>query len=80
MAEKTCSASSSCGEDSTVISSHLETNVGDGEQFNYDDILKHIGQLGSYQFRTFLLLCLPALFPGIIVMSYTFTGGMPNYR
>lgn len=55
-------------------------SVDDGEPFNYDDVLKHIGQMGKYQRYTFLLLCLPALFPGIIVMSYTFTGGIPNYR
>ena len=52
-----------------------------GEPFNYDDIMElHIGQLGRFQLRTLLLLCIPALFPGLIAMSYTFTGAVPNYR
>ena len=52
-----------------------------GEPFNYDDILEqHLGQLGKFQLRSFLLLCIPALFPGLIAMSYTFTGAVPNYR
>lgn len=52
-----------------------------GEPFNYDDIMElHIGQLGKFQLRTFFLLCVPALFPGLIAMSYTFTGAVPNYR
>ena len=52
-----------------------------GEPFNYDDIMElHIGQLGKFQLRSFLWLCLPALFPGLIVMSYSFTGGVPDYR
>ena len=51
------------------------------EPFNYDDIMElHIGQLGKFQLRSFLWLCLPALFPGLIVMSYSFTGGVPDYR
>lgn len=48
--------------------------------FDYDEILNHLGQLGKYQLYTFLWLCVPAFFPGIVVMSYTFTGGVPNYR
>ena len=52
-----------------------------GEPFNYDYILEsHIGQLGKFQLGTFLWLCLPALFPGFITMSYSFTGGVPDYR
>ena len=49
--------------------------------FDYDNILEcHLGQLGNYQLRSFLLLLLPAIFPGLITMSYTFTGAVPNYR
>ena len=58
-----------------------ESEPRKGEPFNYDDIMElHIGQLGKFQLRTFLWLCLPALFPGLIVMTYTFTGGAPDYR
>ena len=52
----------------------------EGEAFNYDDILKHLGQLGKFQLRIVLLLCTPALFPAFVTMSLTFTGGVPDYR
>ena len=50
------------------------------EPFNYDQILEHVGQLGKYQLWSYLWLCLPMLFPSIIVMSYSFIGGVPEYR
>jgi len=50
------------------------------EPFNYDEILEHVGQLGKYQLWSYLWLCLPMLFPSIIVMSYSFIGGVPEYR
>jgi hypothetical protein len=80
MAEETSTRSNS--EDSTDSINQKESTIDSrkGEAFNYDDILEHVGQLGRYQLRTFLWLCLPAFFPGIVVMSYTFTGAVPNYR
>lgn len=53
---------------------------GNGEAFNYDDILEHLGQLGKYQLCSFLWLCLPAIFPAFIAMSLSFTSGVPDYR
>jgi len=51
------------------------------EPFNYDDIMElHLGQTGKFQFTAFILLCLPALLPGPVLMSYTFTGAVPEYR
>ena len=50
------------------------------EPYNYDDILEHIGQIGKFQLRICLLLCIPAFTPGMVVMSYTFTGAIPHYR
>lgn len=51
------------------------------ESFNYDRILEeHLGPLGRFQRRIFLWLCIPALAPGIVILSFTFTGGVPNYR
>ncbi len=47
---------------------------------NYDEILDHLGQLGRYQLRSYILLGFPLLFSSIIVMSYSFTGGVPHYR
>lgn len=55
-------------------------NVRKKTVVNYDEILEKLGQMGKFQLRTFLWLCLPAFFPGIVIMSYTFTGGTPNYR
>lgn len=52
----------------------------DSHELNYDDILEQIGQMGKFQLRTFLWLCLPAFFPGIVIMSHTFTGAIPDYR
>ncbi len=81
MAEETSTKSHGEEGDSTDSSISQKKSVDSrGEAFNYDDILEHVGQLGKYQLRTFLLLCLPAFFPGIVVMSYTFTGAVPDYR
>lgn len=46
----------------------------------YEDILENFFKTRNLQLKTFLWLCLPAFFPGIVVMSYTFTGGTPDYR
>jgi len=51
-----------------------------GEAFNYDDILNHIGQMGKFQLRSYLLLCFPCLFFGPVIMSYLFIGAIPRYR
>jgi len=49
--------------------------------FNYDEILEnHLGQLGKFQLRSFLWLCLPAMFHGSTILSYIFVGGVPLYR
>jgi len=47
---------------------------------SYNHILDHIGQLGTYQKRNFLLLCLPVIFTAPLIMSYTFTAAVPQYR
>jgi len=52
----------------------------EGEAFNYDDILGHIGHMGKFQLRSYLPLCLPALFFGPVIMSYIFIGAIPKYR
>ena len=48
--------------------------------FNYDEVLEHIGQLGPYQLRALLVLMMPCFFFGLIIMCYTFTAGIPQYR
>lgn len=54
-------------------------SLGD-EPFDYDRILDHLGHLGKAQLSAFLWLCIPAMIPGFAVMSYIFTGAIPDYR
>ena len=74
--------SASDGDDRQQIieASTLSIQERKEEPYNYDDILEHIGQLGKYQLLIFMLLLIPAFFPGIVVMSYSFVGGVPDYR
>lgn len=78
----------------TEISSTLSSNSPDdksteiklgcklleGEPFNYDKILEYLGQIGKFQLHTFLWLSIAAFFPGIVILSFTFTGAVPEYR
>jgi len=48
--------------------------------YDYNDVLDHIGQAGRYQMRIFLLLCIPCVFTGPLILSYSFTGAVPSYR
>jgi len=50
------------------------------ESFDYDAILEYTGQMGKFQLRNCILLFFPVIFPGMAVMSYTFTAAMPQYR
>jgi len=74
--------SASDGDDRQQIieASTLSIQERKEEPYNYDDILEHIGQLGKYQLLISMLLLIPAFFPGIVVMSYSFVGGVPDYR
>ena len=48
--------------------------------FDYDTILEYTGQMGKFQLRNCILLFFPVIFPGMAVMSYTFTAAIPQYR
>ena len=50
------------------------------DPFNYDVILEHIGPMGKFSLRICLLLMIPNFFPGVSVMSGTFTGFVPDYQ
>lgn len=50
------------------------------EPFNYDDILEYIGPTGKFQMRICLLMLIPTFFPGVAVMSSSFTGAPLDYR
>ena len=70
--------SASC--ERTTVETVIVSENNKAEPFNYDSILEHLGQLGKFQLRCFLWLCIPATFQGAIVMSIIFTGGVPDYR
>ena len=55
-------------------------NEANETPFSYDDVLEHIGHLGRYQLRTFLILLMPCFFFGLTILNYTFTAGIPQYR
>lgn len=50
------------------------------QQYDFDEILQHLGQFGRSQLQSFLWLCFPAMFTAIAIMSYIFTGKVPQYR
>ena len=62
-----------------VPTSENPENVKD-EAFNYDVILDHIGHLGTFQLTTCLWLFVTSLLSGTVVLSYSFTGGIPRFR
>lgn len=79
--EYICTGESLADDTNTRDSSSNNGTVSTSNAFNYDEILEnHLGQLGKFQLRSFLLLCLPAIFHGSTIMSYIFTGGVPLYR
>ena len=46
----------------------------------FDDILKEIGQFGSYQKRIYALLCVPALCLSALMVVNVFLLGIPEHR
>ncbi|XP_048240127.1 organic cation transporter protein-like [Haliotis rufescens] len=47
----------------------------------FDVILEdHLGPFGTFQKRIFLLLCMPALFAGLQLLSHVFTLNVPKHR
>jgi MFS transporter, OCT family, solute carrier family 22 (organic cation transporter), member 4/5 len=47
---------------------------------NYDDVLVHLGKFGSYQKRTYILLCLPVILCAFHKLSGVFLLAVPNHR
>ncbi|XP_074033259.1 organic cation transporter protein isoform X3 [Leptinotarsa decemlineata] len=47
---------------------------------NFDDVLEELGELGTFQIFTYILICLPVLFGASSSLSYVFTAGVPEYR
>ncbi|XP_074033252.1 organic cation transporter protein-like isoform X2 [Leptinotarsa decemlineata] len=45
-----------------------------------DDVLEELGELGTFQILTYVLISLPVLFCAAGGMSYVFTAGVPEYR
>ena len=49
-------------------------SVGPNGRIDYDEVLKHVGQMGKFQTRVFLLLCLVSALSGLAVFAFGFTG------
>ena len=49
-------------------------SVGPNGRIDYDEVLKHVGQMGKFQTWVFLLLCLVSALSGLAVFAFGFTG------
>ena len=49
-------------------------SVGSNGRIDYDEVLKHVGQMGKFQTWVFLLLCLVSALSGLAVFAFGFTG------
>ena len=49
-------------------------SAGPNGRIDYDEVLKHVGQMGKFQTRVFLLLCLVSALSGLAVFAFGFTG------
>nr|XP_022903983.1 organic cation transporter protein-like [Onthophagus taurus] len=47
---------------------------------DFDDILLELGEMGAYQIKIYLLICLPIIFSAANSLTYVFVAGIPNYR
>ncbi|XP_067676535.1 organic cation transporter protein-like [Haliotis asinina] len=46
----------------------------------FDDLLKELGEFGTYQKRLYVLLCIPTVSLGIQILVTVFTLGVPDHR
>lgn len=53
-------------------------DVASGDQL-YEQVFEHLGKNWRW-LRKISWLFLPSIFPGVLVMSYSFTGAIPDYR
>ena len=47
---------------------------------DFDGVLKHVGPLGTWQYLHLFLLFWVPMCGGIAVVTFSFTGYIPNYR
>ena len=45
-----------------------------------DALLRHLGDIGPYQIKVYILSCLPVFIAGAITTALVFTTAIPNHR
>ena len=63
-----------------ILTMSTTSTTNKGGKIDFDEVLKHIGPLGIYQYIQLFLLFLVTLSAGICVTVFVFTGFVPNYR
>lgn len=48
--------------------------------FDFDPVLREIGEFGRYQIINYVMLCIPIAIYAGITLTYVFTAGNLNYR
>ncbi|KAK3766833.1 hypothetical protein RRG08_051977 [Elysia crispata] len=57
-----------------------EALIPGSRSMRYDDILEEVGQIGPYQRRVFILLCVPLAIVAATIMSTVFILTEPVFR
>ena len=66
--------------ENTEITSLTDQNDRDDKTVNFDDLLKNLGEFGTYQKFIYCLICLPAILCGIYAIIPVFLLGVPEHR
>ena len=53
-----------------------ENNNGE----HFEDVYKHIGEFGQYQFTLVVLISMVSFIPSIVAYGFTFYGATPDHR
>lgn len=54
--------------------------AGGDHDFDFDPVLREIGEFGRYQIINYVMLCIPIAIYAGITLTYVFTAGNLNYR
>lgn len=64
-----------------ISESAKKKDSGSGERdFDFDPVLREIGEFGRYQILNYVMLCIPIAIYAGITLTYVFTAGNLNYR
>lgn len=65
--------------ESSPKTSKKKSTDGDHD-FDFDPVLREIGEFGRYQIIYYVMLCIPIAIYAGITLTYVFTAGNLNYR